>query len=107
MSWPSQALPEGDRTVQDTQPAESTSTKKTTPIKAKIDREVKVVLVGESGVGKTSLALRFITEEFHKDALSTIGASYLTKTVEMKTGESESRVVNLNIWDTAGQVNYF
>lgn len=51
----------------------SSSSKK----KQAIESEAKVVLLGESGVGKTSLTLRFINEEFVENTLSTIGASFM------------------------------
>ena len=47
-------------------------------------------------MGKSSLTLRFVTEDFKENTLSTIGASFLSKTVEM------DEIIKLNIWDTAG-----
>lgn len=43
----------------------------------KVDKEVKVVLVGESGVGKSSIALRFVNNNFKTITASTIGASFV------------------------------
>mmetsp|Transcript_1631 Transcript_1631/g.4373 ORF Transcript_1631/g.4373 Transcript_1631/m.4373 type:complete len:220 (-) Transcript_1631:193-852(-) len=81
---------------------------------------VKVVLLGDSGVGKSSLVLRFITNEFKPYTESTIGASFMSKTVEIEESMDERMVDQLNrnkelqgprsitfkIWDTAGQEKY-
>lgn len=60
-----------------------------------------VVTVGESGVGKTSLTLRFVNNHFKENIVATIGASFLTKTVTTKGTN-----IRFNIWDTAGQEKY-
>ena len=62
---------------------------------------LKVVVLGEARVGKTSITLRFVKNEFDKEQDSTIDASFLGKKVTV--GE---RNVMLNIWDTAGQEKY-
>lgn len=62
---------------------------------------IKVCLLGDSGVGKSSLALRFVSNEFRPYSESTIGASFTSKTVEINTQE-----VSFKIWDTAGQEKY-
>lgn len=82
---------------------------------------VKVVLLGDSGVGKSSLVLRFVTNEFKPYTESTIGASFMSKTVEIEENLDERMVDQLNrkaatsrgprsvtfkIWDTAGQEKY-
>ncbi|KAL3762901.1 hypothetical protein ACHAWU_001048 [Discostella pseudostelligera] len=81
---------------------------------------VKVVLLGESGVGKSSLCLRFVTNEFRPYSEATIGASFMSKSVvipmENKNSTStttEDSVTKINqrnigfkIWDTAGQEKY-
>ena len=61
----------------------------------------KIVVLGEARVGKTSLTLRFVKNQFDKEQDSTIDASFLSKKVSV--GEKS---VNLNIWDTAGQEKY-
>jgi len=61
----------------------------------------KLVLLGESSVGKSSLVLRFVRGQFFEYQESTIGAAFLTQTVPL--GES---VVKFEIWDTAGQERY-
>ena len=61
----------------------------------------KVVFVGDSGVGKTSLIQRINTSKFEGNFDSTIGASAIQKEVETSIG-----VIKLNIWDTAGKEKY-
>jgi small GTP-binding protein len=61
----------------------------------------KVVLVGSSGVGKTSILQRLADDDFHADTTSTVGVQFKVQAIQ--TGEE---VVKLNIWDTAGQERY-
>lgn len=63
--------------------------------------QVKVVLLGESGVGKSSLMLRFVANNFKVDSTSTVGASYMFKMLQVG-----DRSIKFNIWDTAGQERY-
>ena len=62
----------------------------------------KLVLLGESSVGKSSIALRFVKDQFEDFRESTIGAAFLTQTVR----RDENTTVKLEIWDTAGQERY-
>lgn len=70
------------------------------------DIRVKVVLLGASGVGKSSLAQRFVRGTFDSEQLPTIGAAYMTK--KLKIGNELAEVSNyiFEIWDTAGQERY-
>ena len=63
----------------------------------------KVVLLGESGVGKTSIISRYITNTFKSQMVSTLGANFVTKNVIM---EDENQSIKFEIWDTAGQERY-
>ena len=63
----------------------------------------KVVLLGDSGVGKTCIISRYITGNFEKNSVSTNGASYCSKNVEYK---KLGKNLLLDIWDTAGQEKY-
>ena len=63
--------------------------------------QFKVVLLGESAVGKSSLVLRFVKREFHEFQESTIGAAFLTQTIQI-----DDTTVKFEIWDTAGQERY-
>ena len=60
--------------------------------------QFKMVLLGESAVGKSSLVLRFVKGQFHEYQESTIGAAFLTQTVSV-----DDTTVKLELWDTAGQ----
>ncbi len=64
----------------------------------------KVVLLGESGVGKTSIISRFINNFFAENVISTTGASYAGKT--MIFDEFGGKKIRFEIWDTAGQEQY-
>ncbi|CAF4267711.1 unnamed protein product, partial [Rotaria sordida] len=61
----------------------------------------KMVLLGESAVGKSSLVLRFVEGKFHEYEVSTIGGAYLTQTVSI--GDI---TIKLELWDTAGREKY-
>jgi Ras-related protein Rab-5C len=63
--------------------------------------QFKLVLLGESAVGKSSLVLRFVKGQFHEYQESTIGAAFLTQTVHL-----DDTTVKFEIWDTAGQERY-
>ncbi|KAM0846368.1 hypothetical protein ACQ4PT_035433 [Festuca glaucescens] len=65
------------------------------------DYVFKVVVIGDSGVGKTQLLGRFTRDEFHLDSKSTIGIEFQTRTVVIAR-----RRVKAQIWDTAGQERY-
>ncbi|QSZ30931.1 hypothetical protein DSL72_000490 [Monilinia vaccinii-corymbosi] len=66
--------------------------------------EAKIVVLGAQGVGKTSLLMRYIKNQFNpKTTTSTVGASFLTKRVV--DAESDT-LVRLQIWDTAGQERF-
>ncbi|KAM0747734.1 hypothetical protein T439DRAFT_328395 [Meredithblackwellia eburnea MCA 4105] len=62
----------------------------------------KLVLLGESAVGKSSLVLQFVKGQFDDYRESTIGAAFLTQTVKV----DEKGWVKFEIWDTAGQERY-
>ena len=61
----------------------------------------KILTIGESGVGKTSILRRYVQNKFEKHHLATIGIDYQTKTLKIKDKE-----IKLKIWDTAGQERY-
>lgn len=69
---------------------------------------LKIVVLGDSGVGKTSLMERFVNRRFSLQYKATIGADFLTKdlAVVLDGNASVPRTVNLQIWDTAGQERY-
>ena len=63
----------------------------------------KLVLVGDSGVGKTCIISRFVSGDFDSNTESTDGASYATKVLELP---KMNKNIVLDIWDTAGQERY-
>ena len=63
----------------------------------------KVVLIGESAVGKTSIISRYINNTFKSQLMSTPGANFVTKNVDM---EDEKQSIKFELWDTAGQERY-
>lgn len=67
----------------------------------KIDYVFKVVVIGDSAVGKTQILSRFTKNEFCFDSKSTIGVEFQTRTVTIK-----GKVVKAQIWDTAGQERF-
>ena len=70
----------------------------------------KVVLLGESGVGKTSIIGRYVHNTFQANSNPTLGASFAAKTVNFEDYGRAVKfevTINLNqIWDTAGQEKY-
>lgn len=62
---------------------------------------MKILIIGESGVGKSSLLLRFTEDNFDPELPNTIGVDYKTKEVTV-----DDNTVNLAIWDTAGQERF-
>ena len=60
--------------------------------------EAKVVLIGNSGVGKTSIAIRYKVGKISDNPKATVGASYFQKSIAFKDGS----VMRLHIWDTGG-----
>ncbi|KAI6203814.1 hypothetical protein M3Y94_00600200 [Aphelenchoides besseyi] len=61
----------------------------------------KVVLIGDSGVGKSNLLSRFTRNEFNLESKSTIGVEFATRSIQV-----EGKIVKAQIWDTAGQERY-
>ncbi|XP_031102533.1 ras-related protein RABA4d [Ipomoea triloba] len=66
-----------------------------------IDYVFKVVLIGDSAVGKSQLLARFARNEFSLDSKATIGVEFQTKTLII-----DQKTVKAQIWDTAGQERY-
>ena len=62
----------------------------------------KVVMIGEPGVGKTSIISRYIYNQFSDVVVSTTGASYATKELEL----DKNHKIKFQIWDTAGQERF-
>ncbi|KAK9080789.1 hypothetical protein SSX86_000547 [Deinandra increscens subsp. villosa] len=62
---------------------------------------LKVIVLGDSGVGKTSLMNRYVHKKFSQQYKATIGADFVTKELQI-----DDRLVTLQIWDTAGQERF-
>ncbi|CAI4050010.1 Rab family GTPase YPT53 SKDI_14G2310 [Saccharomyces kudriavzevii IFO 1802] len=62
---------------------------------------IKLVLLGESAVGKSSIVLRFISNDFTESREPTIGAAFLTKRITR-----DDKAIKFEIWDTAGQERF-
>jgi Ras-related protein Rab-11A len=60
-----------------------------------------VVLIGDSGVGKSNLLARFTRNEFSMDSKSTIGVEFATRSIQV-----DGKTIKAQIWDTAGQERY-
>ena len=77
--------------------------KKTKPRKlmSSFQKKYKVVLIGSSSVGKTSIVIRFSKNTFSANQESTIGAAFISRDIQTDKGS-----VSLHVWDTAGQERY-
>ncbi|KAI8334198.1 ras family-domain-containing protein [Chlamydoabsidia padenii] len=80
--------------------ASSTNTPSGLPNNGKA-ANVKLVLLGESAVGKSSLVLRFVNREYAENREPTIGAAFLTQKCHLN-----DRTIKFEIWDTAGQERF-
>merc|ERR1711967_229834 len=61
----------------------------------------KLLLIGDSGVGKSCLLLRFTDDTYAESYISTIGVDFKIRTIQL-----ESKTIKLQIWDTAGQERF-
>ena len=61
----------------------------------------KMVILGESGVGKTCVMNSFLGQKFEEEHLTTIGAEQQNKTLNI-----DDKIVKINLWDTAGQESF-
>ncbi|KAL6107891.1 rab8a [Pungitius sinensis] len=61
----------------------------------------KLLLIGDSGVGKTCLLLRFSEDAFNSGVICTIGVDFKIRTIEL-----DGKKIKLQIWDTAGQERF-
>ena len=68
---------------------------------AKPKSQLKIVVIGDSCVGKTSILHRFVKQEFSQNYRATIGADFLSKEIVV-----DEKHISLQIWDTAGQERF-
>ena len=67
----------------------------------KDDFKLKIVIVGNSGVGKTNLARRFILDDFEPNSKETVGVEFYSESFKIN-----DKVFKIEIWDTAGKEKY-
>lgn len=67
----------------------------------KEDYKIKIIVVGDSGVGKTNLINRFASDKFDTNSKATIGVEFVYKTLKIN-----KEVIKVEVWDTAGQERY-
>ena len=65
------------------------------------DYKLKIIVVGDSGVGKTNLINRFASDKFDTNSKATIGVEFVYKTLKIN-----KEVIKVEVWDTAGQERY-
>lgn len=69
--------------------------------------QFKLVLLGDSSVGKSSIVNRFVKDTFDELRESTIGAAFLSQSIKIKDSKTNQDVIiKFEIWDTAGQERY-
>ncbi|CAM0139508.1 unnamed protein product [Umbelopsis sp. WA50703] len=73
----------------------------TTTKSASYDHLIKLLLIGDSGVGKSCLLLRFSDDSFTPSFITTIGIDFKIRTIEL-----DGKRIKLQIWDTAGQERF-
>lgn len=81
--------------------ADSAGLARPLPPPIRYDYLYKVVLVGDSGVGKTNILSRFTRNDFNLESKSTIGVDFATRALEI-----DGKRIKAQIWDTAGQERY-
>lgn len=69
---------------------------------------LKVIILGDSGVGKTSLMHRYVNDKYSQQYKATIGADFLTKEIILEDDNNNNSNINvtMQIWDTAGQERF-
>lgn len=68
-------------------------------VKSNKSEVVKVCLIGDSSVGKSSISLRFAKDVFYPNMHPTLGVAYLSRVMKSESGKE----YNFQVWDTAGQ----
>lgn len=65
------------------------------------DHLYKLVLVGDSGIGKSSILQKYVKDDFSESYVSTIGVDFAVKTIDLN-----GKIIKLQVWDTAGQERF-
>ena len=71
------------------------------PENTEYDFLFKIVLIGDSSVGKTNIFTKYLNDEFDPDSKATVGVEFGTKNFKI-----ENKIIKVQIWDTAGQERY-
>jgi len=69
--------------------------------KGKKKATIKVGLIGDAGIGKTSLMVKYVEGNFNPDYIQTLGVNFMQKSIELKNAE-----ITFSIWDLGGQQEY-
>ena len=72
-------------------------------IKSDFEFLMKVVIIGDSGVGKTNFLFRFVEGKFSEIHIATVGFDYKSRIIKLPNSK---KTVKLQVWDTAGQERY-
>jgi len=71
-----------------------------------LDHVFKILLIGDAGVGKSSILLQFTDGYFNENLQSTIGVDFKVKVMDAASPDGKSKRVKVTIWDTAGQERF-
>lgn len=71
-----------------------------------VDYIAKLLLIGDSSVGKSCLLMRYFDGEFTNNFITTIGIDFKIKELKVVNKKGEERTIKLQIWDTAGQERF-
>ena len=66
----------------------------------------KVIIIGDSNVGKTSLLFRYVYNQFDTNSMPTLGAGFKSKEISWIDKSQQTQTVKVQIWDTAGQEKF-
>ena len=67
-----------------------------------MEKTCKLIVLGDSGVGKTTIIHKYVYDEYRVDFKATIGADFSSKSIQ----KTENETLELNIWDTAGEERF-
>jgi len=65
------------------------------------DNSIKIVIVGDSGVGKSNILTRFTNDDFNQESKATVGVDLASRTLKI-----DDKTIKLHIWDAAGQEKF-
>ena len=70
------------------------------------DYILKFLVLGDTGVGKTSILTRYVEDRFSSTFSTTVGVDFCQKKIKHTTGDGTTLNVQLQLWDTAGQERF-